>query len=73
MSVNTLRAVAMVKAGIITERRSCLSKVSFCERNQALHAAKLIAQKTGRATTIYKCSWCAGYHCTKAKHTGDES
>ena len=61
------RAVEMVKHGCISEKRSCLSKVSFPNRNDAIHAAKAVANKTGRETSVYSCSWCSGWHVTKAK------
>lgn len=73
MSVNTDRAVALVRCGAITEKRSCLSKVSYAIRTEALGAAKRVAQKTRRATGTYACSYCHGYHVYKLPHTGDES
>lgn len=63
----------MVRCGIITEKRSCLSKVSYAIRNDALHAAKFIANKTGRKTGTYKCSFCKGHHVFKHPHNGEES
>lgn len=62
------RARVLVAAGVITEKASCLSKVSFALRNDALGAAKRIANKTGRRTEVYGCSFCKGYHITKLRH-----
>jgi hypothetical protein len=65
------RAQALIASGAITERRSCLSKVSYPNRNDALHAAKAVANKTGRKTSVYSCGFCRGFHVTKAKY-GEE-
>lgn len=62
------RANELVRVGAISERRSCLSKVSYPNRNDAKHAAKAVANKTGRATDIYSCVFCRGFHVVKARH-----
>ena len=66
------RAQALVASGAISEKRSCLSKVSYPTLNDARHAAKGVFAKTGRNCTTYACQFCAHWHCTKAKH-GEES
>lgn len=62
------RANELVRVGAISERRSCISKVSYPNRNDAKHAAKAVANKTGRETDTYSCVFCRGWHVTKAKH-----
>lgn len=62
------RATVLVEHGCITERRSCLSKISYAERHMAIHAAKGVAKKTGRIVTTYACDFCKGWHLTKMKH-----
>lgn len=73
MSVNTDRAIALVRHGLITERRSCLSKSAFAIRTHALGAAKRLEQKTGRKATVYSCTYCGHYHIAKGKHGENET
>lgn len=66
------RAALLVEHGCISERRSCLDKVSYPGKRDAAYAAKGIAQRTRRKVTIYACTFCRGWHLTKEKYGESE-
>ena len=72
MSRDLARASELVRVGAISDRRSCIYKVSYPTLNDARHAAKGVFAKTGRNCTTYACQFCKGWHTTKMKYGEDE-